>query len=85
MENLKNLLEIIQNRKQIIKEVPRARNITHVDGSSEIKTYYQTVVLKNKIRKKEIKTLKKILILLINNLDDNKKLIDLSNYYVGLF
>ena len=72
MDNLKEILEIIKNRKPKIKKVARARNIIHIDGSSEIKIYYQSVKNKNKIRKKEICKLKKCITFLINNLNENE-------------
>ena len=70
MKILKKQLDIIISRVPIEKKLSRAKTINHIDGNSEIRTYYQTIVIKNKPRKSEYVKLKRICIDIIKSSDD---------------
>lgn len=70
LESLKQQIYIIENRKPKEKKLSRAKVINRVDGTSDIRTYYQTIIIKNQPRKSDFVKLRKNVRHIIRTADD---------------
>jgi len=71
LETLKQHIYIIENRKPIEKKLSRAKIINRVDGTSDIRTYYQTIIIQNKPRKSDYIKLRKTIKEVIKTADES--------------
>lgn len=81
LETLEQHIRTIESRKPMEKKLSRAKIINRKDGTSDIRTYYQTIIIQNKPRKSDYVKLRKIVTRIVKS-SDNIDILNIAKYII---